>query len=123
VAERLLELDPLNENAHLILIQAHRESRQQQRARTSRSRTRQRRSTWTISSSVTTDRADPGHGDREPRGRQGAGPWSSPSTVQAGRRSGRRPSRSPRPANATTRFEVSTQTTAAPVGYRYRVLR
>jgi len=125
-AEQLLEMDPLNENAHLILIQAHRESRQQQRAlhfaeqnqaapiHLDDIQLRHDEGRALIQAAATGNRAAAGspvrleftfYGD----GGQTLG--TETVTVSA-------------PAvNATTRFEVSTQTTAAPVGYRYRVLR
>jgi tetratricopeptide (TPR) repeat protein len=126
VAERLIEMDPLNENAHLILIQAFRDTRQQQRAlrvaeqnqaapvHVDEVRVDHDGSRVLLQAVAIGNQARPGSPIRLAFTFFGAGGetlGTQTTTVTA-----------PAP-NATTRFQVTVPTETAPVGYRYTVVR
>jgi tetratricopeptide (TPR) repeat protein len=124
VAEQLLEMDPLNENAHLILIQAHREARQQQRAlhfaeqnqaapiHVDDIQVRQDNGRAVLTAAATGNRAAQGSPVRLQftfYGPNGETLGTETATVSA-------------PAqNASTRFEVAVSTQTMPIGFSYRL--
>lgn len=126
VGERLLEMDPLNENAILIMVQAHREARQQQRALQYAERNqaapvhldqlqlRQEGSRVTLRGVASGNRARAGTPVRiefTVFGPQGQPIGTETVTVDA-------------PAQGqTTNFNASFASDAAPTGFRYRVLQ
>jgi tetratricopeptide (TPR) repeat protein len=121
--ERLLELDPLNENAHLILIQAYRDTRRQQDALRIATRNqelpvhldefqiRQDGARAVLRANVTGNRAAAGSPVQLEFtffGPTGQSLGTQRTTVSA-------------PAqNANTRLEVSVPTETLPAGFRYR---
>jgi tetratricopeptide (TPR) repeat protein len=125
VGERLLELDPLNENAHLIMVQAFRELRQQPRAiqfatrnqelpvRLDELQLRHEGGRAVLRGTVTGNRAPAGSPVRLEFtffGADGQTIGTEVVTVNA-------------PAqNATTTLQVSVASPTAPMGYRYRVM-
>jgi len=126
VGERLIEIDPLNENAFLIMIQAHREARQQQRALHFAERNqalpvyvdniqlRHEDGRTTLNAVASGNRARAGSPVQLEftfYGADGQALGTQRTTVTA-------------PAqNAEAAFQVAMPTAAAPTGFRYRVVQ
>jgi tetratricopeptide (TPR) repeat protein len=125
-AERLLELDPLNENAHLILIQAYRDTRRQQDAL----RIAERNQAQPIHIDEVQIRQNGGRAVLQATATGNRAPAGSAVNLEftfygpGGQTLGTQRTAVSAPAqNASTRLEVSIPTETMPTGFRYRVVQ